>query len=286
MSEEAMSQEAFRAAKENGTLYYQPEDTQDEQYDDSDTVDDSPDESEHSDTYDADESEDVEHDKDDEEEDNLPELPEKQKTAFVKRMEAEDRKLRERLTAEYEAKYGQYKQVFEKHNLTPEILDAAYTRSHETNMLQNLVYNQGFSEDQARMYMDNQRAIIGQEIQKVSAQYPGMESMTPQITNMIQQNPSLNPVQAYFAVGGEALIEQRTREAAQRAIAQRTGSKRTVVSDFAEAPEVGPKGLMPEEARAAREMGISDKQARAMRDADFKDIKGYRAWVAKQKKAR
>jgi len=296
-----MNLEQWREQKESGMTAEetQPEVQDAAVHEDPDTYD------EHIDVTDEVEEdiepEEVEDTTDDSEYEDDIELPESQKTAFQKALEREKRKLAEReeeLKQEYEQQYNPYKSFFDQLGIDPATAQQAIERNRIQQQVEQLAYEQGWTDEQAQAYLQNQ---IEQERQadelndlRVTVQindlsdkpeFAGIKQMKDQIKQLIKESGGrLTADQAYWAIGGPERAKQLQREAQQREIAKRAKAKRTVQADN---PSVVPteKPLPPEVKQAAAEAGISEREARRLMDMP-NDLEGYRKWKASQNQRR
>ncbi|OZB90065.1 hypothetical protein [Paenibacillus sp. XY044] len=249
------------------------------------------------DDIDPDASEDTPDDSEDEGDINLPEA---QKTAFQKALEREKRKLAEReeqLKKEYEEQFNPYKAFFDQLGVDPATAQQAIERNRIQQQAAQLAYEQGWDEDQAQAYLQGQleqqrqsdelhdlrvTVQIGELADK--PEFTGIKQMKEPIKQLIKDSGGrLTAEQAYWAIGGPERAKQLQREAQQREIAKRSKAKRTVQKD-----ETGSipseKPLPPEIQLAAKEAGISDKEARRLMDMP-NDLESYRKWKQKQRRA-
>lgn len=229
------------------------------------------------------------------------ELPESQKTPFQKALEREKRKFAEReeqLKQEYEQQYNPYKSFFDQLGIDPTTAQQAIERNRINQQAEQLAYEQGWTDEQAQAYLQNQMEQQRQSDElhdlRVTVQindlsdkpeFAGIKQMKDQIKQLIKESGGrLTADQAYWAIGGPERAKQLQREAQQREIAKRAKAKRTVQADN---PSVVPteKPLPPEVKRAAAEAGISEREARRLMDMP-NDLEGYRKWKASQNQRR
>lgn len=284
MSEQAMTLEQFRQAKESGVdLLAQPE-----------VVEDAAPEQ----VIENEEQQEIEIER----ESNEPEqdvdpdpIPQEHQSAWAKRAERERRKAAEeteaRLKAEYEAQINPYKAFFDQLGVTPEQALQSIEQNKIKQEAENLAYANGWTEDQTQMYMRQQELERKQTEMTVnlrvyeladSPDYPGIKQMKGAITDFIRSNPRVPVEQAYWAVGGANLATQLKREAEQREIAKRSTTSRKVVTD-SPSDNKGPEPLTPEAVAFMKRTGMSESQVRMMmKDEGPKDLEEYRKMIKKK----
>jgi hypothetical protein len=279
MSEESMSLEQYRAAKASGVdLLAQPE-----------VVEDAAPIEEVEQEF---EVEQESHEPEQEIEDDLPPIPEKEQSAWQKRAERERRKAAEeteaRLKAEYEAQINPYKQAFEKMGITPEQALQAIEQSKIKQEAERLAYQNGWSDEQAEMYVQNQQQQKEMRDLRVSVQindladssdYPGIKQMKAQISEFIGRTGA-SVEEAYWAVGGKPLAQQLKREAEQREIAKRSTTARKVVTDSSSAMP-SKDALPPEAIEFMKREGMSEAQVRRLLDSKPMNQTEYRKMMKK-----
>jgi hypothetical protein len=228
--------------------------------------------------------------------DDIPAIPQEQQTAWQKRAERERRKAYEeaetKLKAEYESQLNPYKSFFDSLGLDPKQAMEALERNKLQQEAQQLAYANGWTEDQTQMYVRQQELERKQTEMQVNLRvyeladtkdYPGIKEMKGAITDFVRSNPRASVEQAYYAVGGQALVQQMKREAEQREIQKRTQTKRTVITD-APTDMKGPAPLTAEAEEFMRRTGMSEAQVRMlMKDQGPKNIEEYRKQFKKAK---
>ncbi|WP_199614650.1 hypothetical protein [Paenibacillus alkalitolerans] len=207
-----------------------------------------------------------------EEEEDI-ELPEAQKTAFQKALEREKRKIREQAEQEYESKYGKHKAVIDLMGGDPEKIEKAIRDSKMLQEAQQYATQYGWNEEQTRQYMeqrkrDNELQELRVEVKINSLgsnpQFQGIGSMKQAIINKINEyGGKMSVEEAYWAVGGPRLVEQRAMEERQRAAAKRSGQQRTVQGD-SPTSSATPKPLPADIESQRRKLGISEREAREL----------------------
>jgi hypothetical protein len=228
--------------------------------------------------------------------DDIPAIPQEQQTAWQKRAERERRKAYEeaesKLKAEYESQLNPYKSFFDSLGLDPKQAMEALERNKLQQEAQQLAYANGWTEDQTQMYVRQQELERKQTEMQVNLRvyeladtkdYPGIKEMKGAITDFVRSNPRASVEQAYYAVGGQALVQQMKREAEQREIQKRTQTKRTVITD-APTDMKGPAPLTAEAEAFMRRTGMSESQVRLlMADQGPKNLDEYRKQFKKAK---
>ena len=225
-----------------------------------------------------------------EETDDLPELSDKEKTAFEKRMERERAKLQEKLEAElsqkYEQQYGKHKSIVE---LLGGDVDAVEKRIREqkvVNEAQRVAEQNGWDDEQTRWYIDQQKQQ--QELKELRVQmqinrirdnpdYAGIASMEREILEKIDKTGgALSAEEAYWALGGKNKADQIRLEAQVRESEKRKKQPRTVLTDSATSG-ASEKPLPAEIMKEAERMGISASEARRLMNAEpAKDLADWR----------
>lgn len=266
-----MDQNEYRDLKESGGLVddagqHEPEQREEETVTNDDVEDTSPDEQE--DTVDESETD---------EDDDLPQLSEKEKTAFEKRRERDERKMREKLEAElnqqYEQRYGKHKQIIEMLGGDPEAIEKRIRENQMMAEANRLAEQNGWDDETTRWYVEQQKQQ--QELKELRVQmqinrlkdnpeYAGIGAMEKEILSKIDRsNGALSVEEAYWALGGPKRIEQIRLEAQMRESEKRKRQVRTVLTD-APTPNTAEKPLPPEIMKEAERMGISAAEARRL----------------------
>jgi len=208
---------------------------------------------------------------------DLPELSEKEKTAFEKRRERDERKMREKIEAElkdqYEKQYGRHKQVIDLLGGDPDAIEKRIRENQVMAEANRLAEQNGWDDEQTRWYVEQQKQQ--QELKELRVQmqinrlkdnpeYAGIGAMEKDIMSVIDRsNGALNVEQAYWALGGPKRIEQIRLEAQMRESEKRKKQSRTVLTD-APTPNTAEKPLPPDVLRDAERMGISAAEARRL----------------------
>lgn len=238
---------------------------------------------------------------DDDSDNELPELPEEQKTAFQKRLEREQKKIREaaekELSEKYETQYGKHKSIVDMLGGDPDKVEQMIrdnqAEAAAQQQAQSLANQYGWDEQQTQQYAqqyaqqqkkDQELADLKVQVQinefKDNPDYAGIGNMKKEIQTMIgRSNNALSVEQAYWALGGKNRAEQLKREAEQREIAKRSKTKRTVQSD-SPTSTTGEKPLSAEDERLRQKMGISITEARNLLKDSPSNLEQFR----KQKK--
>lgn len=222
------------------------------------------------------------------EHDGLPELSEKEKPAFVKRLEAEKKKLAEQLKKEIESQYNPYKEVVDLLGGDLNRIKEAIQENQIMMEAQRMANQYGWDEEQMNFYIQQQQAIrqqerLHQELQELrianeindlrdNPAFSGIKEMKQEIMDLVKRsNGALTVQQAYWALGGAKRAEQMRLEAEQRAAVKRSEMRRTPQNDHA-AIAPGPKPLPPEILDQARRMGLTEQQARELLEFDATNI--------------
>lgn len=222
------------------------------------------------------------------EQDGLPELSEKEKPAFVKRLEAEKKKLAEQLRKELESQYNPYKEVVDLLGGDINRIKEAIQENQIMMEAQRMANQYGWDEEQMNFYIQQQQAIkqqerLQQELQELrianeindlrdNPAFSGIKEMKKEIMDLVKRsNGALTVQQAYWALGGAKRAEQMRLEAEQRAAVKRAEMRRTPQNDHA-AIAPGPKPLPPEILQQARRMGLTEQQARELLEFDATNI--------------
>jgi hypothetical protein len=229
------------------------------------------------------------------------EIPEEQKTAFAKRLEREQKKIREaaekEIKEQYDSQYGKHKSIVDLLGGDPDKVEQMIrdnqTRAKVQQSAQTLADQYGWDEEQTNQYVqqqvqqqqkDQELADLKVQVQinelKDNPDYAGISSMKKEIQSMISRsNGSLDVEQAYWALGGKNRAEQLRRETEQREIAKRSKTKRTVQSDSPTAT-TSEKPLSTEDERMRQKMGLSITEARKLLQDGPNNLEEFR----KQKK--
>lgn len=229
------------------------------------------------------------------EEDDLPPLPEKEKTAFEKRMERERAKMEERIKADmeqqYEQKYGRHKQVVELLGGDPDVIEKRIRENQLAAQAQEIADMNGWDDDQKQWYIEQEKQK--QELQDLrvtvainrlrdNPDYAGISSMEKEIKQKIEATKgALSVDEAYWALGGHKRAEQIRVEAQMREQVKRSKQPRTVLTD-APAAVTSEKPLPADVLRDAERMGISASEARRLMSKEApKNIDEWRKSRAK-----
>jgi hypothetical protein len=232
--------------------------------------------------------EDQEEDQQEDSEDDL-DIPEEQKTAFAKRLEREQKKIKEQtekeLKEQYESQYGRHKSIVDMLGGDPDQVERMIKDNQAKSEAYRLAEQQGWDEEQTQWYIQQQKK--DQEVQELKVQvaindlkdnpdYAGIGSMKKEIQTMISRSGgAIDVKQAYWALGGEKRAEQLRRETEQRNIAKRSKAKRTVQSD-SPTSTTGEKPLDAENERIRQKMGLSLKEAKALLNDTPNNLEAYR----------
>jgi hypothetical protein len=219
-------------------------------------------------------------------EDDLPELSEKEKTAFEKRMERERTKLEEKIRAESEEKYGKHKSVIDLLGGDVDLVEKRIRDNQMATQAQKLAEQNGWDDEQTQWYIDQQKQQ--QELKELRVQmqinklkdnpdYAGIGAMEKDILAKIDKTGgALTVEEAYWAMGGPKKAEQIRLEAQMRESEKRKKTPRTVLTDSATST-TGEKPLPPEIIQQAERMGISAAEARRLMNSEpAKNIDDYR----------
>lgn len=207
----------------------------------------------------------------------VEELSPKEKTAFEKRLEREQKKLEEKLRAEMDE---QYKQKYSKHDEAiqlmggdPDKILQAAKDAQIQRQAQYLADQNGWTQEDTQWYIEQEKQK--QELKELRVQmqinrlkdspdYAGIASMEKEILSRIDKsNGALNVEEAFWALGGVKRVEQIKLEAQQREIAKRTAPTRTVQKDSPSSTTTE-KPLPPSVLKEAERMGISPEEARRL----------------------
>ncbi|MEO3947629.1 hypothetical protein [Gorillibacterium sp. CAU 1737] len=233
------------------------------------------------------------------EESDEPELSPKEQTAFVKRLDAEKRKLEEKIRAEIKAEYNPYEEVVQTLGGDP----AKILENIRQNQLMSQVRTQADQMAEQYGWTDQEyHAFMGQETQRIKLEqqqqqtqreitelriqveinklakrpeFTGIDGLEKEIIDKVaRSNGALSVSEAFLALGGEARINQIKRETEQRMLHDR-GKGRTVVKDSA-APANTVKALDPDILQQAQRMGLSEQEARELLKFEAGNIQEYR----------
>lgn len=227
----------------------------------------------------------------DDEEDDLPPLPEKEKTAFEKRMERERAKAEERIRAElseqYEQQYGRHKQVIDMLGGDPDAIEKRIRDNQMQAEANRLAEQNGWSDEETSWYLNQRKQE--QELKELRVQmqinrlrdnpeYAGIGTMEKEILSKIDKSGgALTVEEAYWALGGPKRIEQIRLEAQVRESVKRQKQPRTVLTDAA-TPSSAEKPLPADVLRDAERMGISAAEARKLMSKEpAKDLNDWRS---------
>lgn len=225
-----------------------------------------------------------------EDEDDLPELNEKEKTAFEKRLERERTKLEEKIRAESEEKYGKHKSVIDLLGGDVDLVEKRIRDNQMEQKAQELAKVNGWDETQTQWYIDQQKQQ--QELKELRTQmqinklkdnpdYAGIASMEKDIQAKIDKTGgALTVEEAYWAMGGPKKAEQIRLEAQMREQEKRKKTPRTVLTDT-QTSTTGEKPLPPEIMQQAERMGISATEARRLMNSE--PAKNIDDWREKRK---
>lgn len=228
-----------------------------------------------------------------------PELSPKEKTAFVKRLEAEKKKIAEQLRAELKSEYTAHEEVVRTLGGDPAKILEKIRRNEENARIQSqadaLAQQYGWSDQEHQQFIQNevnradqeqqqrqtqrelQELRIQNEINKLAKrpEYNGIDALEQEIIAKVNQsNGSLTAGEAFLALGGEKRMQQIKRETEQRMVAERS-KKRTVLKDSSAVPS-GEKPLSPDILQQAKKLGLTEKEARELMDFDASNVSEYR----------
>lgn len=218
--------------------------------------------------------------------DELPELPEKERTAFERRMEREKVKLHEKIEAELQQKYGKHQQIVDLLGGDVDVVEKRIREQQVVNNAQRIADENGWDDEQTQWYINQQKQ--DQELKELRVQmqinklrdnpdYAGIASLEREILSKIDKtNGALTVEEAYWALGGKNKADQIRLEAQVRESEKRKKQPRTVLTDSA-AGTVTEKPLPADVLRDAERMGISAAEARRlMNNEPAKDISEWR----------
>jgi len=219
--------------------------------------------------------------------DELPELPEKERTAFERRMEREKVKLHEKIEAELQQKYGKHQQIVDLLGGDVDVVEKRIREQQVVNNAQRIADENGWDDEQTQWYINQQKQ--DQELKELRVQmqinklrdnpdYAGIASLEREILSKIDKtNGALTVEEAYWALGGKNKADQIRLEAQVRESEKRKKQPRTVLTDSA-AGTVTEKPLPADVLRDAERMGISAAEARRlMSNEPSKDIADWRS---------
>ena len=225
------------------------------------------------------ESTEVEEDTDDTYE--LPELPPEQKNAFQKRLEREQKKIRDQVEAESIAKYAKHQKIIDSLGGDPDAIEKAFQEQAWAKEAEA----QGYANpEESAWYIGQkkQQAELNELRVKVQINelkddplYAGIKGSEKEIQAFMTRTGS-TAKEAYWAIGGEARAQQLKREAEQRAIVKKAQPKRTVQSDSSTG-DAGALPPLPADIEVQRrQMGISHQEALDLLGSDYANIDDYR----------
>jgi hypothetical protein len=228
-------------------------------------------------------------------EDDLPELDEKQKTAFDKRLERERTKLEEKLRKEIEEqseqKYSKHKAAIEAIGGDPDKIIEAAREAAFKREADRIGDNNGWSEEDKQFYIEQEKQKLELKELRVLRQidklkndpdYAGIEGMEKDILAKIDKSGGqLTVDEAYWAIGGPKKAAQIKLEATMREAEKRKTQPRTVLTDNP-TTTTGEKPLPSEVLKAANRLGIpASEAAELMKGESPKNIDEYRKRYAK-----
>jgi len=216
-----------------------------------------------------------------EETDDLPELPPEQKTAFAKRLEREQKKLREQIQAEESAKFAKHQRIIDSLGGDPDAIEKAF----QEQAWAKEAASQGYEnpEDSA-LYVEQKR--MQAELFDLRAKdqindlrdnplYSDIKRAEKEVKDYMLRTGS-TAKEAYWAIGGEARAQQLKREAEQRAVVKKAQPKRTVQTDSS----TGDSGTLPpldaENERLRKQMGMTHHEALELLSSDYTNIDDFR----------
>lgn len=208
-----------------------------------------------------------------EEDEEIPELPSEQKTAFQKRLEREQRKIREQLEQELKSQYSKHEQIVQMLGGDPDAIERAIQEQQLMSEAQQQAELRGWTQEETQFYIQQKRLEqelfdlrIKNEINELAdnSDYAGVKTMRKEIADMVRRSGGVLTVeQAYWALGGKARAEQLKREAEQRAIAKRKQAKFSPQTDSSSA-SVPTSQFSAEELAAIKQMGLTVEEAQAL----------------------
>jgi hypothetical protein len=225
-----------------------------------------------------------------EKEDDLPELDEKQKTAFDKRLERERNKLEEKLRKEIEEqseqKYSKHKAAIEAIGGDPDKIIEAAREAAFKREADRIGDNNGWSEEDKQFYIEQEKQKhelkelrVLRQIDKLKndPDYAGIEGMEKDILAKIDKSGGqLTVDEAYWAIGGPKKAAQIKLEATMREAEKRKTQPRTVLTDNP-TTTTGEKPLPADVVRDMERMGITAAEARRLMSTDSpKNIEEWR----------
>lgn len=229
------------------------------------------------------------------EQDDLPELSEKEKTAFEKRLERERRKLdeeKQKLREELEQQANPYKEVVDLLGGNVDQIKATIQQNQLISQADKLADQYGWTQPQYDAFIQQEQAKVREqqtqrelqelrivnEINKLSRkpEFTGIDVMEKEIVDkVIKSNGALTAGEVFFALGGESRIKQMTRETEQRMVAQRA-QKRVIQTDSAATPS-NEKPIPQDMLTLGLARGMNEKQIRELLEFDATNIQEYRA---------
>ena len=213
--------------------------------------------------------------------DDLPELPPEQKNAFQKRLEREQKKIRDIVEAESLAKYAKHQKIIDSLGGDPDVIEKAFQEQEWAKE----AASQGYANPEEFAWYIGQKKLQA-ELNELRAKtqinelkdnpnYSGIKESEKEI-QAYMVSKSVTAKEAYWAINGEARATQIKREAEQRAVAKKAQPKRTVQSDSATG-DAGALPPLPAELEVQRrQMGISHQEALDLLGSDYANIDDYR----------
>jgi len=214
-------------------------------------------------------------------EDDIPELPPEQKNAFQKRLEREQKKIRDQVEAESIAKYAKHQRIIDSLGGDPDAIEKAFQEQEWTKEAQSQGYEKpeesawSIAQKKQQAELNELRVKVQINELKDDPLYAGIKGSEKEIQAFMTRTGS-TAKEAYWAIGGEARAQQLKREAEQRAIVKKAQPKRTVQSDSATG-DAGTLPALPSELEAQRkQMGLSHQEALDLLGSDYANIDDYR----------
>ena len=212
---------------------------------------------------------------------DLPELPPEQKNAFQKRLEREQKKIRDQVEAESIAKYAKHQKIIDSLGGDPDAIEKAFQEQEWAKEAQSQGYEKP-EESAWYIAQKKQQAELNELRVKVQINelkddplYAGIKGSEKEIQAFMTRTGS-TAKEAYWAIGGEARAQQLKREAEQRAIVKKAQPKRTVQSDSSTG-DAGALPPLPADIEVQRrQMGISHQEALDLLGSDYANIDDYR----------
>lgn len=203
---------------------------------------------------------------DDTVDDNIPDLPPEQKTAFQKRLEREQRKIREQLEQELKSQYSKHDQIIQLLGGDVETIEKAIKEQQWAQEAEAY----GYDRDAYVREKQREDRLFELEIRdqinelRDNPDYAGIQSMKKEVADMVKRsNGALTVEQAYWALGGKMRAEQVKREVEQRQIAKRKQAKFSPQSDSSSA-SVPTSPFSAEELAAIKQMGLTVEEAQEL----------------------